>query len=91
MDQGDHGDHGVGWWTRSTEVVRLHFAYDDPSGESGEECPMTDKRKAIWVKPRKDHARTGAQNQQVGSGYNPQAGCGGRSPTQLMWRNREKK
>ena len=26
MDQGDHGDHGAGWWTRSTVVPLLHFA-----------------------------------------------------------------
>ena len=26
MDQGDHGDHGAGCWTRSTVVLLLHFA-----------------------------------------------------------------
>ena len=26
MDQGDHGDHGAGCWTRSTVVPLLHFA-----------------------------------------------------------------
>ena len=26
VDQGDHGDHGAGCWTRSTVVLLLHFA-----------------------------------------------------------------
>ena len=26
MDQGDQGDHGATWWTRSTVVPLLHFA-----------------------------------------------------------------
>ena len=37
MDQGDHGDHGAGWWTRSTVVPLLHFA----DGMEQEGCRTT--------------------------------------------------